>query len=202
MTLRDSGNPTVAADLGLPDEEEFASATAHPIAAQALKMMLRRPVTAKDVAEALGEAPEEVARHLADLRQRGLIQIGSIREVEGRSEPCYTGPFAPFLDKEEWGELSPAERRFQLQQIANLLMRDIEAALEAKTLDAWPDFHFCQMPFWMDDQGWEELRAIYDDALLRAVRIREEATARLQRAGEKGKHGTLGQLLFELPDSE
>lgn len=201
MTARDSGNPDAPADLRLPDEEEFAGAVAHPVTAQALKMMMmRRPVTATEVAEAMGEPLEEVSRHLADLRRDGFIATGGTKMVDGRSEPLYEGPFAPFLDREEWAELSPGEQRFQLRQIANLLIGDIDAALDAETLDAWPDFHLCRMPFRMDEQGWQEVRDLFDEALLSSVRIREEAAKRLERSGEQGKRGTAGTVLFELPD--
>ena len=203
MTLRDSGNPEVPTDLRLPDEEEFAGAASHPITAKALQMMMtRRPITASEVAEAMGKPLAEVSRHLAGLRRDGFISVGETKEVEGRAEPLYEGPFAPFLDKEEWAELSPGEQRFQLRQIANLLLGDIDAALEAETLDAWPDFHFCRMPFRMDERGWEEVREIYDAALMKAVQIREEAAERLRREGEAGRRGTLGQALFELPSAE
>jgi DNA-binding transcriptional ArsR family regulator len=202
LTRSNSDSPGVSAGLRLPDEEEFAEAASHPIAAQALKMMRQRPTTASEVAAALGEPLEEVARHLADLRRNGLISITATREVEGRSEPLYHGPFVPFLDKEEWGELDPTERRFQLQQIVNLLMHDIDAALEAQTLDAWPDFHLCRVPLQMDEQGWQEVRALFDEALLSSVRISEEAAERLRRSGEQGKRGTGGTVLFELPDAE
>lgn len=202
MTPRDSGAPGNAVGLRLPDEDEFASATSHPIAAQALKMMLRRPTTASEVAAAMGEPVEEVSRQLADLRRRGLISTDATREVEGRTEPVYEGPFAPFLDREEWEELSSSEQGFQLRQVVNLLMKDIETGLETNTLDAWPHFHLCRMPFRMDEQGWEEIRALFDNALLNSIRIREEATERLQRSGKESRRGTAATLLFELPDAD
>lgn len=201
MTLRDRGNPVAAADLRLPDEEEFASAAANPVAAQALKMMQRRPTTAAEVAEAVGEPLEEVSRHLAELRQRGLIAVGGACEVEGRSETIYEGPFVPFLDREEWVELDPEDKRFQLIQVIRLMMSDLEEGLETGTLAAWPDFHLCRMPFWMDQQGWDELQALYANALLEGVRIKEEAAKRLQRGGEQGKRGSVAHWLFELPDA-
>jgi DNA-binding transcriptional ArsR family regulator len=202
MTLRDSGDPSPAADPQVPDEEEFASAASHPIAARALEMMTRRPTTAREVAKALDQPLEAVVSHLDDLRRGGLIVAAGAREVDGHSEPLYEGPFVPFLDKEELAELDPTERRFQLTQIIRLLMGDLEVALNEETLDAWPDFHLCRMPFHMDERGWREVGEVYEDALLKAIRIREEATERLQRDGEEGKRGTVAQALFELPSAE
>jgi hypothetical protein len=202
MTLRDSGNPGVADSLRLPDEEEFESAASDPINARALEMMMRRPTTARDVAEAVDEPLDEVAKRLDDMRRSGLIISVGAREADGRSETVYEGPFIPLLDKQERAELDPAGKGFHLTEIIRLLTVDLNEALEAGTLDAWPDFHLCRMPFHMDEQGWKEMGAIYEEALLKAMRIREEATERLQRNGEEGKRGTLGQALFELPSAD
>jgi hypothetical protein len=199
MTLRDRGKPGAAEQPGLPDEEVFANAASDPIAARALQMMVRRPTTAKDVADAVGAPLEEVSKHLVDMRRSGLILSVGVRETEGHSETVYEGPFIPILDKHERAELDPAARQFHLTEIIRLLMVDLDEAQKADTLDAWPDFHLCRMPFHMDEQGWEEVGAVYEEALIKAMQIREEATERLRRDGKTGKRGTLAQALFELP---
>jgi hypothetical protein len=200
ITPSRSGSAEDEPNLGLPEEDDLASAAADPLTSRAFAMMQKHPISAKDLSEDVGEPTEEVAGHLLDLRRSGLIQVAEHREVDGRSEPFYQGPYIPLLDKEEREELEPEQKQFHLEQIIELLKRDLQLALEEETLDAWPDFQLCRIPFRMDPQGWEELRVVYEDALASAMRIRREATKRLRQDGSKGKRGVAAQALFELPD--
>jgi hypothetical protein len=201
MAIRKLGNLSVDEGPALPDPEELLG-SADRLTAQALRMMVARPVQPQEIAEHVGEPVEKVRKRLSELRAAGLIVAVETENVGGDREPFYRGPYVPLLDKEEWGELTPEERRAHLVMIIRLLTADLERAMEAETLDAWPDFHLCRIPFRVDRQGLRELRQTFDHAFLEAMRIKEEALKRLREGEERGVPGTAGLVMFESPEVE
>lgn len=176
-------------------------AAAHPLKARALEIMVERPISARELSEEVGVPQEEATQLLNELRSAGLIAVEGKREGVSGSEDIYRGPYAPFYDKEEYLELDEDHRQQEMALVIRLLKADLDLAFEAGTLDAHPDFHLCRVPFHADEEGWQELRRIWDHALLESVRVQHEIRQRLKASGQEGSPGIVASLLFDLPES-
>jgi hypothetical protein len=202
VTTGNNGDTAIEETLRLAGEEKLLEVAAEPWTRQALAMMVQRPTSPREVAKEVERPVEDVRQHLDELRRTGLITLVETRGSEEAPEPFFQGPYVPFSDREEYEELDPELKRLQLQLIIRLLNGDLDEAMAAETLDAWPDFHLCRIPLRLDRQGWEELREVYDAAFLRAMQIKEEAAKRVEHSGDEGVRGTAATLLFEMPELE
>jgi hypothetical protein len=179
---------------------ELLGSDADPLAAEAFSLMDGGPISPRELAEATDKPFEEIARYLDDLRRLGLVQLMETREVDGRKEPFYDGPYAPFLDPQEWEEVDEDLQRLYISRIVGQLKKDLHRGMEAETIQSRSDFHLCRIPFKVDEQGWTELRTLFDATLGDAVRISREASKRLQADGGEGIRGSAALTLFELPE--
>jgi predicted transcriptional regulator len=202
VTTGNDGDTAIEETLRLAGEEKLLEMAAEPLTRQVLSMTVKRPVSPREIAAEVERPVEEVRQHLEELRRAGLINLEETRGADEAPEPFFHGPYVPFLDREEWEELDPEMKRLHLRLIIRLLNGDLEEAMSAGTLTAWPDFHLCRIPLRMDRQGWDELGEVYDAAFLRAMQIKEEAAKRVDQSGGEGVRGTAATLLFEMPELE
>jgi DNA-binding transcriptional ArsR family regulator len=186
--------------MTLGERGDLLGSDADPLATRAFAMMTGGPITPRQLADAAGKPLAEIARYLDELRQAGLVQLMETREVDGRQEPFYDGPYAPFLDPQEWEEVDADLQRLYISRIVSQLVKDLNRGMTAETIQSRPDFHLCRVPFRLDEQGWTEMRTLFDETLVDAVRISQEAAKRLQEDGQEPIRGSAALTLFELPE--
>ncbi|HET7417042.1 MAG TPA: hypothetical protein VFJ61_05415 [Solirubrobacterales bacterium] len=186
--------------LSAREREHFLAGLDDRLTVRAVEMMVKRPVTPREVAAATELPVDEVRRHLDELRSIGLVVTFDAVEGDGDLERLYRGPFIPFHDREEWEELDEDRRQAHLSLLARSIKAELDEALEEETLGAWPDFHLSRRPFAIDEQGLEELSDVFDAALYKIVPIVEAAEKRRRDRGEKGIRGSAALMLFQLPD--
>jgi AcrR family transcriptional regulator len=159
-----------------------------------------RPASAEEVAREVGDSVERVRGEIANLMSTGLI-IALEEETEGGESEVVYHPNTDFIDEDRWAEMSLAERQAASRQIANLVIAEIEQAIELGTFDARLDRHLSRTPLLLDAQGWRELMALHEQTFHTSIEIQSRSADRLQRSGEPSIFGTSLQALFEVPKS-
>lgn len=180
----------------------MARAFGHPVRAHALIVLTQRMASPSEIAEELGETIGKVSYHFRELRDLGLIELVETDCSQGGVRHFYRARGTSILDREGMEAQSPAERAASASAVLNLMMADVAAAVQARTMDRRPERILARFQARVDEQGWRELCELYDEALLRSIEIHNESVGRLQASGEQGFSAGLHSLVFELADSE
>jgi DNA-binding transcriptional ArsR family regulator len=200
MTMDDADTADPRPLFSEQEREQFLAGLEDSLTVGAIELMVKRPVSPREVATALERPLEEVRRHLDRLRSTGLITVVDAVELDGTSEPFYRGPFIPFHDSEEWAELDEDRKQAHLSLLVRSLKAELDEAIEGETLGSWPDFHLSRRPFLIDEQGLDELCEVFDTALYEMVPIIEAAEKRQRERGGESIRGSAALMLFKLPD--
>jgi DNA-binding transcriptional ArsR family regulator len=191
----------VSAQSKAPEATPGAIA-AHPLRSRCLTVLAERTTSPVEIAEGLGEHVSNVSYHVRKLREAGAVELVSERRVRGAVEHFYRAVMNPPLSDEECADLSLPARLESARQILSLATADATSALESTTLGARPDHHLSRIPLRVDEQGWEELREVYGEALRRVLEIRDQSAERLSRERDAASIPvTAFHAFFEMPDA-
>lgn len=169
--------------------------------AHLLSLMIEESAASpKELAERVEAPIGNVSYHVRELHKAGLIELVETRKRRGATQHFYRAVHIPFLDLEDWRKLDDDERRFVSAVVLHLLLADVGLALKAGTIDARLDRHLCRFDLRMDEQGWIELRELFDETVYGTLEIRRRAAERLRRSAEKGTRGSAAVLSFVVPE--
>lgn len=170
-----------------------------PVRLQALTLLNERPAGVNEVAEELEIDPGEAGRHLDALHDEGMIEVVGEVLSRGAIEPRYRALVRTLWDDEEWFAFSLEERDRLTRWILDMIDADAREALEHGMLNARADSHATRAAPIVDEQGWEELRRIYADALDAVFAVEAASAERLAERGAVGFPVLAAMLCFELP---
>jgi len=80
-------------------------AVSHPVRARALTVLNQRVASPSELATEQDAPVWDVAYHVRVLRELGMIQLVSTRQVRGATQHFYRTVAPPDLDDELWGRL-------------------------------------------------------------------------------------------------
>ena len=139
----------------------------HPVRLRVAQALIGRELTTRQLAEQLPEtAPATLARHVARLREAGIIEVGGERSIRGRTERSYrlvSG--AAVLGHEDLRLLTPAQHLAHLQVFLASLVDQAGRYLHSEGADPSDDgFGYRQVALCLDDEELEhfvwELREV------------------------------------------
>lgn len=183
----------------ITDKHMFAAVVSHPIRARALTILADRESSPAEIARELGMAASHVAYHVRILLEEGLIELTEETPRRGSIEHRFRAVSPPELDREEYAALSVEERDRFGRLIFSFAAADASCAFSAGSFSERPDHHISRMPLEVDDEGWEELRVLFEGTLREIYRIRQEAGDRLTEGGMRGTTVLAFNTFFELP---
>jgi AcrR family transcriptional regulator len=160
----------------------------------------QRKASAEMISREIGVPVDQVREQIGNLEQAGLV-VALEEEANGDddSTELFYHSNTDYLDDHHWALMSFAERQAASEQIANLVVAEIDQAIELGTFDARLDRHLSRMPLLLDELGWSDLMAIHDQAFHASIRVQAESAKRLQRSGKQGIPGSSVQAMFEVP---
>ncbi|HEY2479778.1 MAG TPA: winged helix-turn-helix domain-containing protein [Solirubrobacterales bacterium] len=177
----------------------FAAVVAHPIRARALTILADREASPVEIARELGIGASHVAYHVRILVEEQLIELTEETPRRGSIEHRFRAIFPPELSDEEYAALTAEERGRFSRLIFSFAAADASCAFSAGSFAERHDHHITRMPLQVDDEGWDELRDLYERTLREAYAIRQKAGDRLTEAGMKGTSVIAFSTFFELP---
>lgn len=158
-------------------------------------MMSERASSPKEIAAAVDKPIGNVVYHVAALEKAGLAMLVEEKKRGGATEHFYR---ASTLTDEESARLGLGERRAVAATTLQFVIGDAALALESGSLERRPDTHLVRIPLYVDEEGWREIRDIYNDALDAALRAQAACAERLDREGGEGFRALAVALLFEM----
>jgi AcrR family transcriptional regulator len=164
-----------------------------------LALLKERQASVADISQQIDAPIERVRRIVEELKAADLLEEAEERGLADADGILYrTSPV--LLEDERWAQLSLAERQEISTGISHLITAEIDQALEAGTFDARIDRYLTHTPVRVDEQGWQELMAIHDEAFRASREAQERSAKRLERDGKAGIDGRSVQVLFEMPE--
>lgn len=182
----------------IADKNMFTGVLAHPIRCRALTILADREASPVEIGRELGIGASHVAYHVRVLHENGLIELTEETPRRGSIEHRFRAVFRE-LDAEQYAELTAEQRGWYSRDIFCLAAADASCAFSAGSYGERPDHHISRMPLEVDDEGWEELRVLFEGTLREIYRIRQEAGDRLTEGGMRGTTVLAFNTFFELP---
>jgi DNA-binding transcriptional ArsR family regulator len=169
----------------------------HPLRCKLLTIFAERVASPTQVAHQLGMTVGEISYHVRSLRDTGLIELVDERPVRGSTEHFYRAVKKPLLTDSDYLKMSVEERIDFARAAFQYAAADASVSFESKKFGERHDHHISRVPFAVDEEGWQELVALFRDTLVRTLEIQQDANERLAETGEKPVRGVAFSTFFE-----
>jgi DNA-binding transcriptional ArsR family regulator len=171
--------PPRIAPRSADEARRMAEALSDPLRADIFDVLAGwlKTATVQQIAEFLGESPDDVSRELAVLEASKIVEpLADEPARPGDSPPYRTTHDGDFSD-EEWAEFPPALRRRIFARLLDKMNVRIRSALGKGGFDP-ADVHVTWMPMDLDGLGYNDMSRLLGETLGRAQDIQVEAVER------------------------
>jgi DNA-binding transcriptional ArsR family regulator len=182
----------------LVDKNMFAGVVSHPVRCRALTIFADREASPVEIARELGMDPSHVAYHVKVLLANGMIELTEEVPRRGSIEHRFRAVSRELSD-EDYAALNAEERGWYSRGIFCLAAADASCAFSSGSFADRPDHHISRMAVQVDEEGWSEVRDLFEATLRQLYEIKQEAGERLTREGMKGISILAFNTFFELP---
>ncbi|HET7510922.1 MAG TPA: winged helix-turn-helix domain-containing protein [Solirubrobacterales bacterium] len=183
-------------------DQRLVRALAHPLRIQILEILTDRVASPNLLATELGSELSDVAYHTRALDRCGCLDLVETAQRRGATEHFYKATPGAFVGAPSWRNVPRSVRGGVSAATLKTFLDKAVAALEAGTLDGRDDTVFRWMPLLLDQEGWEEVVAILEEAtnLILASHLRSQD--RLTESGGKNAISIVtGLACFETASS-
>lgn len=183
-------------------DQRLVHALAHPLRVKILEILSDQVASPNLLAGQLDTGLSDVAYHTRALDRYGCLQLVDTAQKRGATEHFYKATPGAFVGGPPWRKVPRAVRGGVSAATLQTFLDKAIAALEAGTLDDRDETIFRWMPVYVDQQGWEEVVKIMEEAtnLVLAAHLRSQD--RLNETGGRGAISTVvGQAAFETAGS-
>jgi len=183
-------------------DEALAKILSHPLRAQILCELNKRVMSPSGFSERFGEPLSKVSYHFDVLVDADCLELVHEEPRGNLTEHYYRATRKALFDDEAWESLPETIRSKLSGRTIGDLVATMAEAMEAETFDARTDRHAAWEKCPVDEQGWERMSAIQENAAEELMQEAKESRSRMIRSGELGLMATWGTLLFESPFEE
>jgi DNA-binding transcriptional ArsR family regulator len=170
-----------------------------PVRLQALTLLNERSAGASELAAELEVSLSTAGRHLDAMHDAGLIEVVGEVLTKGAVEPRYRALIRALWDDEEWALFNEEEQKRLTGWIVDMVCADAREAIEKGTFVRRQDAHASRTTPMVDEQGWQELCRILDDALKAVFAVEAASAERLAENGESGVRALAALFCCEMP---
>ncbi len=183
-------------------DQRLVRSVAHPLRIKILEALTDHVASPHTLADKLETDLSGVAYHTRELDRLGALELVDTGRVRGAIEHFYKATPRAFVGDPGWRKVPPSLLGGVSAATLQTFLDKAIAALEAGTLDGRDDTVFRWMPISLDEEGWQEIVAIMEEAtkLMLAAHLRSQ-----DRLGENGGKNAVsavvGQAAFETAGS-
>jgi DNA-binding transcriptional ArsR family regulator len=183
-------------------DQRLVKSVAHPLRVKILEALTDHVASPNTLAERLDTDLSGVAYHTRELDRLGALELVDTGQVRGAIEHFYKARPRAFVGDPGWRKVPPSLLSGVSAATLQTFLDKAISALEAGTLDGREDTVFRWMPLSLDEQGWQEIVAVMEEAtkLILAAHVRSQD--RLNETNGKGAvSAVVGQAAFETAGS-
>jgi DNA-binding transcriptional ArsR family regulator len=165
-----------------PIDQRLVRALCHPLRVQILEVLSERIASPNRLSEELDASLSHVAYHTRALDKCGCLDLVDTAQRRGATEHFYKACAGAFVGDRVWRRIPRAVRGGASAAWIQTFMDKFVAALEAGTIDDRDDTVLNWAPVLLDEQGWEEVRAILEEATERVLAVQARSNQRLSHS--------------------
>lgn len=181
--------------------EPLVAALEHPMRSRILAVLTDRVASAGDVADAIGEPVSKVRYHIRALAKSGLIGLKEATDRRGAREKRWIARTPQVMHEDQLRRLSPEQVRSAMLYYMRLLFADATAALRAGAFDHRTDNFVVRFRPQVDEQGWNELVAVFYRAMAEIAMVADRSSERLAESDEDPLVIAASLMLFRMAGS-
>lgn len=183
-------------------DQRLVKALAHPLRIQILEILTEEVASPNLLANELDSQLSDVAYHTRALDRCGCLDLVDTVQRRGATEHFYKATPGAFVGDRSWRKVPRSVRGGVSAATLQTFLDKAVAALEAGTLDGRDETVFRWMPLLLDEEGWEEVVAILEEAtnLVLAAHLRSQDRLS-QTGGRKAISTVAGMAAFETAPS-
>jgi hypothetical protein len=179
-------------------DQRLVRSLAHPLRIQILELLTDHVASPNSIANDLEAGLTDVAYHTRALDRYGALELVDTAQRRGATEHFYKATPGAFVGGPPWRRVPRSIRGGISAATLQTFLDKAIAALEAGTLDGREDTVFRWMPLFLDEEGWQEVVAIMEEAtkLMLAAHVRSQDRLR-ENGSENAVSTVVGQAAFE-----
>ncbi|MGN6587331.1 MAG: hypothetical protein ACTHKT_07665 [Solirubrobacterales bacterium] len=183
-------------------DPRLVQSVAHPLRIRILEALTDHVASPNVISERLDEGLTSVAYHTRALDKLGALELVDTVKRRGAIEHFYKATPRAFVGDPSWRKVPPSLLGGVSAATLQTFLDKAIAALEAGTLDGRADTVFRWMPLFLDEQGWEEVIAIMEEATNLSLAAHLRSQDRLKEGSDEGAVSTvIGMAAFETAGS-
>ncbi|HEU4658411.1 MAG TPA: helix-turn-helix domain-containing protein [Capillimicrobium sp.] len=165
-------------------DTRMAKAMAHPVRAEALRILNERVASPSDIARELELPVANVSYHVNTLHRLGCIEEVEHRHVRGAIEHRYRAVRRPIVELADSASLPANVRHSLCGNVFAAAMADAHAGLEQGTVERRADLFWTFSKFELDEQAWAEAYDVLRDAYESIEMLQAQAKRRISEGAE------------------
>jgi len=183
-------------------DEQLAKAVGHPTRAQILAEANERVMSPAQFARRHDLDVSRVAYHFRRLEEFECLELVAEVPVRGATEHFFKATRRALFDGKAWDNLPETiKNKISGRTVTDLLGAIAEAMLE-ETFDELDDRALVWDKVLLDKQGWDEIEAIYRQAIFQTLKAAAEAEERVKESGDEAMLASWAFLFFKSPFKE
>lgn len=185
-----------------PIDQRLVRALAHPLRVQILEVLTERVASPNWLSTQLDAGLSHVAYHTRALDKCGCLDLVDTAQKRGATEHFYKASPGSFVGGRAWRRVPRSVLGGVSAATLQTFLDKAIAALEAGTLEGREDTIFRWMPLLLDQEGWEEVVAIMEEATNLVLAAHRRSQDRLAASGTEDAISTVvGLAGFETAGS-
>lgn len=174
-----------------------------PLRLAIVSHLSRGAASAAETAEEVGAPAKEVRYLLRRMREAGLVEVAGRGSGPRARENLYSvDPASLVLEESDLAHVSQGALEEAHIRLLRLLFREALESAQSGRLSARQEHTLIRFPISVDEEGWNEVSEIHDQALREVIKAQERCFGRLAQSGEEPVQGMAAIFFFERADAQ
>lgn len=157
----------------------------HPVRLDAFLATFEAIGSPNEISKLLRKPLSDVAFHMAELKNEGVIELVKRAQRRGAVEHYYRATEPPEIDEEQWREMPKSARRRIVALGLQVVIADALSALRHGKFEEDDDMYLVWMPMRLRQAGQDAVTELQAEMLARMAAIKEEhGVPDKEKAGE------------------
>ena len=160
-------------------DQRLVKAIGHPLRMELLTILNQKVASPNELAQELRESLGNVSYHVRILADLGVIELVKTEPRRGAVEHYYRALMRPWFTARDWARLPKPARGAISDALLAQVWSETAAAVKAGSFDSRTNRRLLRTTLVLDDEGWDDVAEILDEALERLLEVQTAAAGRL-----------------------